>query len=412
MHSFGALDFYETRKNDSYDSDDILKVRDLYLPLIGGKAFSLYAFLMSEKPNNMVTHERMLGWLQLSVSEIYNAFLALEAVGLIKTLFQESPTANCFIYCIRSPLGPKDFLNEPLFSSLLRTYIGDDGYKLIESKYLKSVQLPGFKDVSESYSNYFAGANEKTILNHAKAKKAKLETNVDNSKLKESLKSFGINVSILTEEEIDKIGKYAVLYGYDSEDMASIVYSSLENGKVNFSILEKQCRASMKFDYIAKNDTEKSQISAPSALKNKIEMMDTLAPKDFLYNLQSGHRPPVKDLKLIQSLAFNANLSNPLINVIIDYALAKNDGILSYTYCENLGAILIRKGAKNAKDAMEILNSLPSNKVSYKKPKIEKEVTPIAEKEIEVSRNETKNSETTVTLTDDYIEKLLKSLDN
>ena len=94
MHSFGALDFYETRKNDSYDSDDILKVRDLYLPLIGGKAFSLYAFLMSEKPNNMVTHERMLGWLQLSVNEIYNAFLALEAVGLIKTLFQESPTAN------------------------------------------------------------------------------------------------------------------------------------------------------------------------------------------------------------------------------------------------------------------------------------------------------------------------------
>lgn len=409
MHSFGALDFYETRKNDSYDSDDILKVRDLYLPLIGGKAFSLYAFLMSEKPNNMVTHERMLGWLQLSVNEVYNAFLALEAVGLIKTLFQESPTANCFIYCIRSPLGPKDFLNEPLFSSLLRTYIGDDGYKLIESKYLKSVQLPGFKDVSESYSNYFAGVTEETILNNAKAKKAKLETNVDNSKLKESLKSFGINVSILTEEEMDKIGKYAVLYGYDSEGMASIVSSSLTNGKVNFSILEKQCRASMKFDYIVKDETTKSKISTPSVLKTKIELMDDVSPRQFMFYLQRV-RPSVKDLKLINSLAFNLNLPNPLINAIIDYTLEKNDGVLTYSYCENLGTILMRKGAKNAKDAMEILNSLPSKKINYKKSEIEKEATPVVENKTEVRKEKPKDPDEPVLKTEEDIKKYLESL--
>ncbi len=409
MHSFGALDFYETRKNDSYDSDDILKVRDLYLPLIGGKAFSLYAFLMSEKPNNMVTHERMLGWLQLSVNEIYNAFLALEAVGLIKTLFQESPTANCFIYCIRSPLGPKDFLNEPLFSSLLRTYIGKDEYKIIESKYLKSIKLPGFKDVSETYSDYFGAPNE-NVLTKAKEKKAKLETSFDYSKLNNSLLSFGINLNSISDDDKEKIAKFAILYGYDADTMAEIVRQALVNGKIDFLIIEKQCRASMKFDYIGKNETPKSQVSAPSALKKKIEMMDEITPKEFLYNLQSGHRPSVKDLKLIQSLAFNANLSNPLINVIIDYALAKNDGILSYTYCENLGAILTRKGAKNAKDAMEILNSLPSNKVSYKKTKIEKEVTPVVEEEVKVEAN--KEEDSTKLETEEDIKNYLESFDD
>ena len=142
----------------------------------------------------------------------------------------------------------------------------------------------------------------------------------------------------------------------------------------------------------------------------KIEMMDEVTPKEFLYNLQSGHRPSVKDLKLIQSLSFNANLSNPLINVIIDYALAKNDGILSYTYCENLGAILTRKGAKNAKDAMEILNSLPSNKVSYKKTKIEKEVTPVVEEEVKVEAN--KEEDSTKLETEEDIKNYLESFDD
>ena len=99
-----------------------------------------------------------------------------------------------------------------------------------------------------------------------------------------------------------------------------------------------------------------------------------------------------------------------LINVIIDYALAKNDGILSYTYCENLGAILTRKGAKNAKDAMEILNSLPSNKVSYKKTKIEKEVTPVVEEEVKVEAN--KEEDSTKLETEEDIKNYLESFDD
>lgn len=375
MHSFGAIDFYETRKNDSYNSDDILRVRDLYLPLIGGNAFSLYCFLIGEHPGTARTIERILKYLQCNVQTLFSSFQALEAIGLVKTLYQEGADGNYFIFCMQTPLGPKEFLKDPLLSVLLKTTLGKEDFDLVQAKYLKVDKLAGFKDVSESYSAYF-GAGEDSILNKAKERKARLETNFDYSKLDKALSSFGLNQSALSEEEKNKVGKYATLFGFDVDTIAEIVFSSLNSGRLDFSLFEKKCRASMQFDYVSKKEASKSKVSLPSALKEKIELMDNLNPTKYLYLIQNGHRPSVRDTHLLQSLAINANLPNPLINVIIDYALEKNNGILNYSYCENLGAILLRKGATNAKDAMDILNSLDTNK-AYRKIKEEPRIVNI-----------------------------------
>lgn len=389
MHDVGTNDFYEVSKKDTFGGDDILKVRDFYLPLIGAKSFALYSFLLGEENGKIFTHERIFLFLSLTPGELYNAFLPLEALGLIKTMFEEGDKGNYFVYCLYPPVNPSSFLSDPMLGGLLKNTIGNANYSILESKYNELSKLDGFKDVSESYDSYFAFGNSSPFLN-AKKKKSRIKTDFDYSKLEDSLLSLGFNNKSLNENDKILIGKYASLYGLNPEEMADIVLASYFNGSINFKRLEEKCRAMVNFSYLQMTKNEKSQVSSSSSLAKKIKFMDETDPTHFLSLLQGGNRPSYQDLRLLQHLKIDTGLSNPLINVLIDYVLAKKNGVLPFAYTENLGVILLRKGAKSSRDAMSILLEIDEENSKKKKQtnKQIEEIKPVKESKVKEEKEE------------------------
>lgn len=401
MHDVGANDFYEVSKKDALGGDDILRVREFYLPLIGAKSFALYSFLLGEVNGKIFTHERIFSFLSLTPGELYNAFLPLEALGLVKTMFLEESKNNYFIYCIYPPVNPLSFLADPMLGGLLKNTIGSESYSSLENKYKKASKLDGFKDVSESYDSYFGFGNASPLIK-AKKKNNSLKIDFDYSKLKDCLFSFGFNVKVLNEDSLLLIGKYASLYGLNAEEMAEITFSSYSNGSLNFSKLEEKCRSMVNFSYLQMTSNEKSQVSSSSSLAKKIRLMDEVDPAHFLSLLQGGNRPSYQDLRLLQHLKIDTGLSNPLINVLLDFVLSKKNGILPFAYTENLGVILLRKGAKNSRDAMSILLELDEEN-SKKKKQIK-----VQAKENQTEKETLEKKEENVS--DKEIDELMKSL--
>ena len=90
--------------------------------------------------------------------------------------------------------------------------------------------------------------------------------------------------------------------------------------------------------------------------------MESVSPKKFLALLQNGSQPALADLKLIDSLSKNFNLSNPVINAVIDYTLINCKNILSRAYAEKIAASLAREGIETTIDAMNYLNNFKKSK--------------------------------------------------
>ncbi|HBX25080.1 MAG TPA: hypothetical protein DEF61_02200 [Firmicutes bacterium] len=118
--------------------------------------------------------------------------------------------------------------------------------------------------------------------------------------------------------------------------------------------------------------------------------------------MQGGNRPSYQDLRLLQHLKIDTGLSNPLINVLLDFVLSKKNGILPFAYTENLGVILLRKGAKNSRDAMSILLELDEEN-SKKKKQIK-----VRAKENQTEKETLEKKEENVS--DKEIDELMKSL--
>jgi Replication initiation/membrane attachment protein len=79
---------------------------DLYLPLLGTAAYSIYLLLWEKIPNKEMisarkSHAELLGLLNIDLKQFYNARIKAEALGLIKTYEKRMRLVNIiFISCL------------------------------------------------------------------------------------------------------------------------------------------------------------------------------------------------------------------------------------------------------------------------------------------------------------------------
>ena len=97
-------------------------------------------------------------------------------------------------------------------------------------------------------------------------------------------------------------------------------------------------------------------------LAQKVNMMESVTPVEYLTILQGGIQPATADLNVIDNLSKKFKLPNPVINVIIEYSLMKNNNILSKNYTEKIAASLVRSGITTALDAMNYLRQTSKKK--------------------------------------------------
>lgn len=117
---------------------DLDRVFSLYLPFLGAKAYALYHFMVQESQagtKKWSDHYLLLDTLTLSLPDLVHARKALEAVGLLKTFYQEAGGFVGYTYQIQPPMTAKDFFNEDLLSGLLFYFAGEDRFQVLADRF-------------------------------------------------------------------------------------------------------------------------------------------------------------------------------------------------------------------------------------------------------------------------------------
>ena len=307
----------------------------------------------------------------------------MEAVGLIKTYVKESDNINEYIYELFSPLSAYEFLNHPVLSVLLLNNIGEIEFNNIKRYYRKrSIPKVDYREITSSMNETFKVVESSKVIDDSIIKLNKLGINLDNNLdydlIEASIPSGLLNPKALNKKTKELINQLAFVYNLDSIKMSNIIIASIDTvGLIDKEKLRQNARSN--YQYNNSGDlptliyrTQPAYLKTPSGdTSNKgkiIYAFENTRPYDFLKLKNKNIEPTPRDLHILEHIAVDFMLPAGVINVLVDYTLKVNDGVLSKGYLETIASEFSRKGIKTVPDAMNTLIK-NRNKVKTKSTK-------------------------------------------
>lgn len=381
-------DFYQTNLASLIADYDKETLATLYQPLVGHVALSIFFTFWAQAKKQAITplssHEELFVSMQISTGEFIEARKKLEGVGLLRTYLKDGQGLNIYYYELYAPKTPNRFFADTLLFGLLIKYIGEkDANRLKQIFNVQENPIEG-EDISATFQEVFSPDFEdetfiKAIINNEEFKDRKTakidsEFNYDRfiGKIKESSQ---IKESIFNKKVLKEIERLSTLYGIDENIAALRVIDCFDphkpNGeKIDFKQLTKMFREDVKYPFLnqkKENQYQPNLNTGDSSLAKKINLMETISPKDYLQIMQNNTKPVNADLNLIDDISKNLHLPNPVINALIDFVLITQNNTFPRAYSEKIAASLARSNIKTTIDAMEFLNSVSSGATTYKK---------------------------------------------
>ncbi len=382
MKVLSSKDYLEVTANSliaDYDRDILT---NLYQPIFGYTALSVYFSLWSEMNNQKVTsistHEQFLARMQMPTGVFVDARKSLEACGLLRTYVEAAGEVNVYTYELYAPKTPKLFFDNALLYGMLIKCIGENEAKRLKSIYKIDNENEFGEEISAHFHEVFHPEfDDPAFMIAAKSASDSIGRNSSKIKGEFSYETFfnslneisQIKEDAFTKKDMKELERIATLYGVDemvaANTVASIYNPTVSKGKrIDFVKLTKLFQDETNFAYLSTKNYSgvKNLVSGKTDLAYKINMMETKSPKDYLSILQNGTKPAGADLRLIDDLSKNFNLNNSVINVIVDFILSTNNNILSRALSEKIAASIAREGIETAVDAMNYLKKVSKPK--------------------------------------------------
>ncbi len=355
----------ETILND-YDKKILL---NLYAPIIGSNAITLYLTLWSdldrrEVMSDYLTHHHLMTLLKMDLKSIKESTSALESMGLIKTYFK-SDSINEYVYQLYSPLTPNEFFSHPILNVVLYNNIGKYEYEILKKEYeIAKFNLKDYQEITKTINKVFDSVSYIPDIN-ARDKNT-LGINVDNiidfDTIISSIPKGIINEKTFNKKTKELINNLAFIYNFDTLKISEILRISLtEKGTIDKENLRKSARKYYQYSngtlptiiYRSQPEYLKKPIGDNSNRGKIIAVFENTSPYDFLVNKYKGAKPALRDLKLIEELLIDIELTPAVVNVLIDFVLKKNNNKLVKEYVETIAGQWKRKNIMTASDAME-----------------------------------------------------------
>ena len=354
-----------------YDFDTLVM---LYQPIVGYAAISVYMMIWAMTKHSVTeqyfSHDCLLKRMKMEPGEFVEARKKLEAVSLLKTYLRKNEDNDIYTYSLRTPETPKNFFDNVLLHGLLIKAIGEKETAKIKCIFKYDDTDAEGNEISATISNVFKPEYDNTYLSLLDQKdevlgrvRARINSKFDYDLFIKSVTSSSqIKKTAFTKKHMVEFERISTLYGVSEEHMAEYVIDSFVPGqdadnRFDIDKIIKECQKEEKFPFLRKEETnEKNILSSNTRLGNKLNMMETTSPKDFLTALQNNTKPVESDLVLIDRLSKELNLSFGVINVLLDYVLQVNNNKLSTNYVMKIGATLVRENIKSAYDAINYFN--------------------------------------------------------
>ena len=346
---------------------------DLYQPIIGPLAVSLYFSFISDLDNlevnsKIYSHHHLMVNLKNGLDVIKQARESLESVGLIKTFVKINDNQNNYIYELFSPLTPNEFFNHPILNVVLYNNIGENEYSnLINIYKIKKYDLKDYKDISKSINDTYRSVGNTLKTNYEFKEKESLSVN-SNEVIDFDLIISSIPNNILSDKAFNKktkelINNLAFVYDIDNLRMIDLIRLSIgENGMIIKEKLINNVRKYYDFNnngslptliYRTQPEYLKQGFNDTSNRGKMLYVFENTSPYDFLMGKNKGIKPNSRDLKLLEYLAVELNMKPAVINVLIDYVLRINDNKLNKNYVLAIAGEWVRSNIDTATKAME-----------------------------------------------------------
>ena len=346
---------------------------DLYLPIIGADAVTLYFCLWSSLDNSQIvskdfSHQKLVSSLRMTINEIYDNRSKLEAIGLIKTLVKEGEVNN-YIYELYSPASATEFLSHPILNIVLYSNIGKIEYdNLVKAYKLPRFNTSNYNDITKSFNDVFESTGmtsyDLSLDDIRKYNKLKLNINSNfdfNFLINSMPKNIDVN-RVFTKEIKELIINLSFIYDIDAIHMSNIIKACLnERGTINRELLRKSSRNYYQFDNggilptIIDNSQPEYLRKPVGDTSNRAKMIytfETISPRELLIKKNNGSEPTRRDLKLLEDLLVDYKLKPGVVNVLIDYILNVNNKKLTRNYVETLAGEWQRLGIETVEEAM------------------------------------------------------------
>ena len=374
MTTLPADTFIVTNKT-VLNNNDLGILLTLYQPLVGNDSISLYYTLWSyldkaELLSNEWTHHHLLTNMQITINEIDDARVKLEAIGLLKTYLKKG-NINNYIYELYSPMSASEFINNPVLATALYNAIGKLEYEKIINFYkIPNLNLRGYEDITKNFSDVFGFSNscvnDNLIYDLRKSRYRNLEilSKVDINTILNLIPDELLNKKTINKDMKEYIYNISYIYNFDNDDMISLIRNSINDiHKIDKKQLRENADKYYSFNnlgklpsLIYKNQPEylRKQINDDSKRSKIINMFETTSPYDFINSKYKNSNPTVTDLKIIAHLLLDLNLKPGVVNVLIDYVLKINNNRLSKAYVDTIASQWSKSNIETVEDAMKI----------------------------------------------------------
>jgi len=348
---------------------------DLYQPIIGFTALSLYLTLLNDfnnksQDNEEFNHHHLMTLMQLKLDSIVDARRKLEGIGLLKT-YKKQGEINSYVYVLYSPLSAYEFFNHPILNVVLYNNIGAVEYQKLNNFYkAPRISLKDYLDITSSFESVYTSSvntnflfDNIDVINDSK-RNIEIKSNLDINLLISSIPKRLVSDKCFTNEVKELIINLAYIYKIDNLNMQGLVRSSInEKGLIDKTELRKSARNYYQFEnngrlptliYNKQPEYLKTPLGSDSKLSKMIYMFENTSPYDFLRKSYGNTEPTNRDKKLIENLMLEQKLNPGVINVLIDYVLKVNNKKLNKDYIETIIGQWKRLKVETVVDAMEV----------------------------------------------------------
>lgn len=384
---------------------------DLYLPLLGTRAYSIYLLLWEKIPNKELVSDRqshadLMSLLDIDLKTFYNERIKAEALGLIRSYEKHDDMGDYVVYQLFEPLMPHEFFNDDLMSIFLYEQIGEKNYHKLVKKYSQSTDiLNDSKEISKDFLEVFQLSNDDLINTPSEVKSAQNEfTNVaeqpqpklqeaDNSQLDWELISerigqlFKITKDDLLQNQELIISLHA-FYGVDEIAIINLIGQTCDivNNKIDPVRLKKtvQDRFEKNANISVKNTAPKTDDSGQNNVVTHFNRADdmllqqakTLAPADFLAaeKKKSGGFTGTVESRALRDMAMKTYLSPAVLNIMVDYIL-QNSPTLTLPLMETMANDWQQNNVETPEQALQRLHDFktkprnPKRRYNNKSPR-------------------------------------------
>jgi replication initiation and membrane attachment protein len=315
--------------------------------------------------------------LNMSLKKIFDARVALEAIGLMKTWKKDDQDKRMFIYEVVAPLDAASFFSEPILATSLYSVIHEKAYIRVRERFVKKqAQQNGFENVSRDLQDVFKSNHDYTKLGHvfdpdqmeqpSRPKKLPFYSmDFDFDLLKSGLSEVMIPSHVLTLPVKELIAKVAFLYSLNAIDMQKVLMMAIDDQNritedrlkktaadyYKLSISSKPPRLTQKLPQHNKEETQNMVLSKDQSL---IKYLEETPPLEVLRDLSNGKEPMPVEVDLANELIFKYSFPPAVVNVLLQFVLIRAKMKLNKNYVHKIAAHWQRENIQTAEQAIEI----------------------------------------------------------